>query len=80
MQRQSSVASMSDARIIAMQSRDLPSNALVNRMFGSVAPGTELRGVVRRPHQGCVTVVHGRWEGVQRREPVVHRHHDGPDG
>ena len=43
MRRQSSVATMSDARIIAMQSRDLPSNALVNRMFGSVAPGTELR-------------------------------------
>src|SRR5215469_15656933 len=45
MRRQSSVASMSDARIIAMQSRDLPSNALVNRMFGSVAPGTELRDI-----------------------------------
>jgi acetyl esterase len=43
MRRQSSVATMSDARIIAMQSRDLPSNGLVNRMFGSVAPGTELR-------------------------------------
>lgn len=34
---------MSEARVIAVQSRKVPSNALVNRIFGKVAPGTELR-------------------------------------
>src|SRR5215471_3523636 len=43
MRRQSSVATMSETRIIAMQSRALPNNALVNRIFGGVVPGTELR-------------------------------------
>jgi acetyl esterase len=56
MRRQSSVASMSDARIIAMQSRDLPSNGLVNRMFGSVAPGTELRDMTIDGPGGDITV------------------------
>ena len=56
MRRQSSVASMSDARIIAMQSRDLPSNALVNRMFGSVAPGTELRDITIDGPAGDITL------------------------
>jgi acetyl esterase len=43
LQRQASVADMSEARIVAMQSRNVPSNALVNRIFGGVTPGTEVR-------------------------------------
>lgn len=34
---------MTEARIIATQSRSVPSNGLANRIFGGVAPGTELR-------------------------------------
>ncbi|MBO0826103.1 MAG: alpha/beta hydrolase [Actinobacteria bacterium] len=41
-----SVATMSDEKVVAIQSRHLPSNALVNRIFGAVAPGAELRDLV----------------------------------
>jgi acetyl esterase/lipase len=41
--RQGSVDTKSDADIIAMQSRHMPSNALANWMFGTVVPGTEVR-------------------------------------
>ncbi|HEX9033409.1 MAG TPA: alpha/beta hydrolase [Streptosporangiaceae bacterium] len=37
---QASVASRSEAEVIALQSRHTPSNAVTNRLFGSVAPGT----------------------------------------
>jgi acetyl esterase len=43
LRRQGSVAGMSDAKVIAMQSRHLPSNALVNRIFGGVVQGAALR-------------------------------------
>ncbi len=41
--RQGSVGTKSDADIIAMQARHTPSNAVVNRIFGSVVAGTDLR-------------------------------------
>jgi acetyl esterase/lipase len=42
-QRQGSVGTKSDADIIAMQSRHMPSNGFTNRMFGAVVPGTAVR-------------------------------------
>jgi acetyl esterase/lipase len=41
--RQGSVDTKSDADIIAMQSRHMPSNGLTNWIFGAVVPGTEVR-------------------------------------
>jgi uncharacterized protein len=38
--RQGSFDTKSDAEIIAMQSRPTPSNALTNRIFGTIVPGT----------------------------------------
>jgi acetyl esterase len=40
---QGSVATKSEAEVIAMQSRRPPDNGLFNRIFGTVAPGTEVR-------------------------------------
>jgi acetyl esterase len=40
--RQGSIASKSEADIIALQARHMPDNALTNRIFGTVAPGTEV--------------------------------------
>ena len=42
-QRQGSVGTKSDADIIAMQARHMPSNRFTNRMFGAVLPGIEVR-------------------------------------
>ena len=39
--RMASVATMSEADVIAMQRRRIPSNVVTNWMFGSLAPGTE---------------------------------------
>ena len=39
---QGSVATKSEAEVIAMQSRRPPDNGLFNRIFGTVAPGTEV--------------------------------------
>jgi acetyl esterase/lipase len=41
--RQGSAGTKSDADIVAMQSRHMPSNAVMNRIFGAVVPRTELR-------------------------------------
>jgi acetyl esterase/lipase len=38
--RQGSIASLSEADVIKLQARNTPSNALANRVFGTVAPGT----------------------------------------
>jgi acetyl esterase len=38
--RQGSIASRSEAQVIALQARHVPDNALTNRIFGAVAPGT----------------------------------------
>src|SRR5215472_16815811 len=38
--RQGSIASLSEADVIKLQARHTPSNALANRIFGTVAPGT----------------------------------------
>ena len=37
--RQGSIASRSEAEVIALQARHTPDNALTNRIFGTVAPG-----------------------------------------
>lgn len=42
-QRQGSVGTKSDADIIVMQSRHMPSNGFTNRMFGAVVPGASVR-------------------------------------
>jgi acetyl esterase/lipase len=42
-QRQGSVGTKSDADVIAMQARHMPSNPFTDRMFGAVLPGTEVR-------------------------------------
>jgi acetyl esterase len=39
-QRQGSIASRDEAGVIALQARHTPDNALTNRIFGTVAPGT----------------------------------------
>src|SRR6516165_8648654 len=41
--RQGSFDTKSDAEVIAMQSRPTPSNAVTNRIFGTVVPGTQVR-------------------------------------
>ena len=38
--RQASIASRSEADVIALQSRHAPDNAVTNYIFGKVAPGT----------------------------------------
>jgi acetyl esterase/lipase len=40
--RMASVARMSDAEVIALQSRQVPANAVTNWLFGAVAPGVEV--------------------------------------
>jgi acetyl esterase/lipase len=42
-QRQAAVGTKSDADIIVMQSRHMPSNGFTNRMFGSRVPGAAVR-------------------------------------
>jgi acetyl esterase/lipase len=39
--RQASVATLSEAGVIAMQARHVPDNAVTNYIFGATAPGTE---------------------------------------
>jgi acetyl esterase/lipase len=41
LRRTGSVAEMSDDKVVARQSRHLPTNALVDRIFGGLAPGIE---------------------------------------
>jgi acetyl esterase/lipase len=41
--RQASIASKSEAEVVALQSRHMPDNAVTNYIFGKVAPGTEVR-------------------------------------
>jgi hypothetical protein len=47
--RQASVATRSEADVIAMQRRHVPDNAVTDWLFGKVAPGT---GVSDRPVPG----------------------------
>jgi acetyl esterase/lipase len=42
MVRQNSVAGKTEAEVIAMQARRTPSNAIANRIFGAVLPGTNV--------------------------------------
>jgi acetyl esterase len=41
--RQGSVGTKSDAEIVAMQSRHMPSNGFTNRVFGTLVPGVAVR-------------------------------------
>jgi acetyl esterase len=42
LRRQGSVGNKSDADVIAMQSRHMPTNGFTNKMFGTVVPGTHV--------------------------------------
>jgi acetyl esterase/lipase len=54
--RQGSIGTKTDAEVIAMQSRPTPSNAVVNRIFGTVVPGTRVRDRVIDGPDGNLTV------------------------
>ena len=54
--RQGSIDAKSEAEIVAMQSRPTPSNAVVNRIFGTVVPGTLVRDRVIDGPGGNLTV------------------------
>ena len=41
--RQGSIATRSEAEVIALQARHVPDNALTNRIFGTVSPGTVVK-------------------------------------
>lgn len=56
MQRQGSVGTKSDAEVIAMQSRHMPSNGLTNWMFGSVVSGTAVRDLAVSGSPGDIPV------------------------
>src|SRR5215475_14080872 len=56
LRRTGSVAAMSDDKVIARQSRHVPSNSLANRIFGGVAPGTELRDLTVAGPGGDIAV------------------------
>jgi acetyl esterase len=56
LRRTGSVAAMSDDKVIARQSRHVPSNALVNRIFGGATPGAELRDLTIAGPAGDIAV------------------------
>jgi acetyl esterase/lipase len=77
--RSASVASRSEADIISMQSRHAPDNALTNRIFGTVASGTEVSDRTIPGPSGDLTVRiyrPGR-AGFGARPLVVHFHGGG---
>ncbi len=77
-QRQGSVGTKSDADIIAMQSRHMPSNGLTNVIFGSVRPGTELRDVtISGPGGGIGARVYRRAGAGPGPRPLILNFHGG---
>ena len=54
--RQGSIASRSEAEVIALQARHTPDNALTNRIFGAVAPGTVVKDRTIPGPGGDITV------------------------
>ena len=56
LRRQGSVAAMSNDKVIARQSVRVPSNVVVNKIFGGVAPGTSLRDLTIDGPAGSIPV------------------------
>ena len=54
--RQGSIASRSEAEVIALQARHTPDNAITNRIFGAVAPGTVVQDRTIPGPGGDITV------------------------
>jgi len=77
--RQSSVASKSEAEIIAMQSRHVPDNAVFNFIFGKVVPGIEAsdRRIPGPDGDIAVRVYHGPGSGGSGPRPLVVYFHGG---
>jgi acetyl esterase len=77
--RQGSIASRSEAEVIALQARHTPDNAFTNRIFGTVAPGTAVNDRAIPGPAGDLTVRiyrPGR-DGSGRRPLIVHFHGGG---
>jgi len=69
---------MSDDKVIARQSRHVPSNALVNRIFGGVAPGTEVRDLTITGPAGDIAVrVYRPAAGPAGDRPLILNIHGG---
>jgi acetyl esterase len=77
--RQGSIATKSDAEIVALQARRTPSNALMNRIFGSVAQGVavEDRTIPGPDGDLAARVYRPRDEGSGPRPLVVYFHGGG---
>jgi acetyl esterase len=77
--RQGSIATKSDAEIVALQARRTPSNALMNRIFGSVANGVAVEDrTIPGPGGDLATRVYQpREEGSGSRPLVVYFHGGG---
>jgi acetyl esterase len=78
LRRTGSVAAMSDEKVIARQSRHVPSNALANRIFGGVAPGTESRDLTVAGPAGDIAVrVYRPADGPAEDRPLILNIHGG---
>src|SRR4051794_37729414 len=77
--RQGSIATKSDAEIVALQARRTPSNAFTNRLFGSVAPGTvvEDRTILGPSGELATRTYRPREAGSGARPLVVYFHGGG---
>jgi acetyl esterase len=78
LRRTGSVAAMSDDKVIARQSRHVPSNALVNRIFGGVVPGAEARDLTLVGPAGDIAVrVYRPADGPAENRPLILNIHGG---
>ena len=77
--RQGSIGTKSDAQIVALQARRTPSNALTNRIFGSVAPGTVVadRTIAGPGGELAIRVYRPADDGSGSRPLVVYFHGGG---
>jgi len=77
--RMASVATMSDAQVIALQNRPVPSNPVTNWLFGAVAPGVEVtdRKIPGPAGELTVRVYRPATDGVGGRPLVVYIHGGG---
>jgi acetyl esterase/lipase len=76
--RQASIASLSEAEVVALQARHAPDNAVTDYIFGKVAPGTEVTDRVIPGPAGDLTVrvYRSRRAGGGER-PLVMNFHGG---
>ena len=77
--RQASIASMSEDRVIALQAQRIPDNALTSRIFGAVAPGTDVddRAVPGPAGELSVRVYRSRRPAAGPRPLIVNFHGGG---